>query len=254
MLHWQETHKDHETTFTEIKETLRHKTLEILKAADQGELPVTSSPYIILVVGVNGAGKTSTIGKLAAHYLSRNKSVMLAASDTYRAAAIEQLKSWGEKLKVKVVAHKHGSDPAAVAYDSVAAATARKADVLIIDTAGRLQSKEHLMKELAKIKRVINKDYPHAPHETLLVLDSTTGQNAFRQVEQFKEIVQITGIVMTKLDGTAKGGVIIGITDKYQLPIRFIGIGEKATDLRVFNAKEYIDNIFDQSSQKEQTS
>ena len=244
----QDSHSNEQPNLADIKETLRTKSLEILKKADQGDLSFAASPYIILIVGVNGVGKTSTIGKLAAHYLARNKSVMLAASDTYRAAAIDQLKSWGDKLNVKVISHKHGSDPAAVAYDSVAAATARKTDVLIIDTAGRLQSKEHLMKELAKIKKVISKDHPTAPHETLLVLDSTTGQNAFRQVEQFKEIVQITGIIVTKLDGTAKGGVVIGITDKYELPIRFIGLGEKASDLKVFNAVEFIDNIFEKSS------
>jgi fused signal recognition particle receptor len=203
-----------------------------------------SGPRVILIVGVNGVGKTTSIGKLAAHFLAEDRNVLLAAGDTFRAAAIEQLSVWGDRLGVDVVKHKQGSDPAAVAYDGVKAAVARKVDVLLIDTAGRLHSKAELMDELGKINRVIGKDLAGAPHETWLVVDATTGQNAVQQVKAFNEVTKLTGLVVTKLDGTAKGGVLLGITDQFQLPIRYIGVGEKAADLRRFQASDYVDSLF----------
>jgi fused signal recognition particle receptor len=212
------------------------------QAGDQSS-PVPS-PYVILVVGVNGVGKTTTIGKLAAHFIAQDKTVLLAAADTFRAAAIDQLQVWGQRLGVEVIKHQAGSDPAAVAYDGVKAAKARAIDVLLIDTAGRLHSKNELMDELGKINRTIGKDLPGAPHETWLVIDATTGQNAAMQVKAFREVVKLSGLVVTKLDGTAKGGVLIGIADEYQLPIRYIGVGEKAADLRAFDAGDYAESLF----------
>ena len=196
------------------------------------------------IVGVNGVGKTTTIGKLAAHFLAADKKVLLAAADTFRAAAIEQLSVWGERLGVDVVKHQAGSDPAAVAYDAVKAALSRGTDVLLIDTAGRLHAKAELMAELGKINRIIGRDLPGAPHETWLVVDATTGQNAVQQVKAFKEVVDLTGLVVTKLDGTAKGGVLIGITDQFGIPIRYVGVGEKAVDLRPFSPQEYVESLF----------
>lgn len=201
-------------------------------------------PKVILVVGVNGVGKTTTIGKIAAHFLAEGKKVMLCAADTYRAAAIDQLKIWGNRLDIKVVAHKEGADPGAVAFDGVKAAKTRNVDVLLIDTAGRLHNKTDLMNELVKIKKVLGKDLAGAPHETFLVLDATTGQNAFQQVHAFKKIVAITGLCVTKLDGTAKGGALIGVANEFSIPIRYIGVGEKASDLRQFKAKEFAQSIF----------
>lgn len=201
-------------------------------------------PWVILVVGVNGVGKTTTIGKLGAHFLAQDKKVLLAAGDTFRAAAIEQLEIWGKRLGVDVIRHKQGSDPAAVAYDAVKAAIARKVDILIIDTAGRLHSKSELMDELSKVTRVIGKDLPGAPHETWLVIDATTGQNAVHQVKAFREVSGVTGLVVTKLDGTAKGGVLIGIADQFNLPIRYVGVGEKAQDLRDFNPADFVESLF----------
>ncbi len=226
-----------------VREVLQKEISEIVKATDKPINQPQSGPLVILVVGVNGVGKTTSIGKLSAHFLAQDKSVLLCAADTYRAAAIDQLKVWGERTGVNVVAHKQGSDPAAVAYDAVKAAIARKIDVLLIDTAGRLHSKEDLMAELAKIKRVMGKDLPDAPHEVWLVVDATTGQNANMQVKAFNEVVDLSGLIVTKLDGTAKGGVIIGITDQYQLPIRYIGVGEKAADLRPFKAEEFAETL-----------
>ncbi|MBP6218291.1 MAG: signal recognition particle-docking protein FtsY [Oligoflexales bacterium] len=199
---------------------------------------------VILIVGVNGVGKTTTIGKLAAHYRAQGKSVLLCAADTYRAAAIDQLKIWGDRLGVKVISHEAGSDPAAVAFDAVASAKAKHVDILLIDTAGRLHNKTHLMAELQKIHRVIGKEIPGAPHDTLLILDATTGQNAFMQVKAFMEVVKLSGLCVTKLDGTAKGGVLLGLADQFQLPVQYIGIGEKATDLRRFNASEFAESLF----------
>lgn len=237
--------KDKEGGWDQVHPLLREKCLEIFNNHSKPEIKPDTGPRVILVVGVNGVGKTTTIGKLAAHFLAEDKHVLLCAADTFRAAAIDQLKVWGERLGVKVVAHQQGSDPAAVAYDGVKAAISRKADVLIIDTAGRLHSKKELMQELNKIKRVIGKDLPEAPHETWLVIDSTTGQNAFAQTRAFNDVVPLSGLVVTKLDGTAKGGVIIGVSDESGLPVRYIGVGEAAKDLRVFKAEDYLSSLFD---------
>jgi fused signal recognition particle receptor len=236
--------RDAEVEWEAVAAALKERAREILAAPQTPLAPAAQPPWVILVVGVNGVGKTTTIGKLAAHFLAADKKVLLAAADTFRAAAIEQLRVWGDRLGVDVVHHKSGSDPAAVAYDGVKAAMARGADVLLIDTAGRLHSKNELMAELGKINRVIGKDLPGAPHETWLVIDATTGQNAVAQVKAFREVVALTGLVVTKLDGTAKGGVLIGIADQFGLPIRYVGVGEKAADLRAFAAEDYVESLF----------
>ncbi len=200
---------------------------------------------VILVVGVNGVGKTTTIGKLARHLREdRGRKVVLAAADTFRAAAIDQLKVWGERAGAEVVAGPEGADPAAVAFDGVKVARERGADVLIVDTAGRLHNKAHLMAELGKIARVLGREVPGAPHETLLVLDATTGQNAIQQTKLFKETVPVTGIALTKLDGTAKGGVIVAIADTEQVPVKFIGVGERLDDLQPFDPQQFVDALF----------
>jgi fused signal recognition particle receptor len=204
----------------------------------------TDGPLVILVVGVNGAGKTTTIGKLAHRYLSEGQTVMLAAGDTFRAAAVEQLQAWGERNNVPVIAQHTGADSASVLFDALTAARARNVDVLLADTAGRLNNKAHLMEELEKIVRVIKKADPSAPHETLLVLDSGTGQNAVSQAREFDAAVGVTGIALTKLDGTAKGGVVFAIGQQTKRPIRYIGIGEGIEDLRPFNAREFVDALF----------
>ncbi|MBF0170867.1 MAG: signal recognition particle-docking protein FtsY [Nitrospinae bacterium] len=201
-------------------------------------------PRVILVIGVNGAGKTTTIGKLTARLTREGKSVLLAAGDTFRAAAIEQLATWAERSGADLVRHQQGSDPAAVVFDALAAAKARKRDVLIVDTAGRLHNKENLMKELEKIRRIIGREIPSAPHEVLLVLDGTTGQNAVNQARLFGEIIGVTGIVLTKLDGTAKGGVVINIMDQLRIPVKLIGVGEGIDDLRPFEPREFVEAIF----------
>ncbi|SUO97688.1 signal recognition particle-docking protein FtsY [Suttonella ornithocola] len=200
----------------------------------------THQPYVILMVGINGAGKTTTIGKLAHQFKSEGKKVMLAAGDTFRAAAVEQLQTWGERNNVPVIAQKTGADSASVAYDALQSAKARSIDVLIIDTAGRLHTQDHLMEELKKVKRVLQKLDGNVPHQTLLVIDAGNGQNALRQAQHFNEAMQLDGIVITKLDGTAKGGIIFAITEKLKLPIRFIGVGEKADDLRPFNVQDFV--------------
>jgi fused signal recognition particle receptor len=201
-------------------------------------------PYVILVIGVNGAGKTTTIGKLAALLQAQGLQVMLAAGDTFRAAAIEQLVSWGDRLRVPVIAQQPGADPASVIYDGLTAARARGMDVLIADTAGRLHTKDNLMAELAKIKRVLAKIDPSAPHETLMVLDATTGQNAISQVQTFHAAIGINSLAITKLDGTAKGGVLFALAEKLKLPIRFVGVGERVDDLQPFSASEFIEALF----------
>lgn len=208
----------------------------------RGEVP---KPYVILMVGVNGAGKTTSIGKLAQYFRAQNKRVILAAGDTFRAAAIEQLQVWGERVKVNVVAHQQGADPGAVAFDAYQSAKANNADVLIIDTAGRLQSKTNLMKELEKIARVLQKSDPTAPHETLLVLDAVTGQNGLSQAREFKKAVPLTGIVLAKLDGTAKGGIVFAIAKELKLPIKYIGTGEGVDDLAEFDAREFVEDLFE---------
>lgn len=237
--------QDEAASWEVVASSLKEKASAIM--GESQKIPLKKpekGPWVILVVGVNGVGKTTTIGKLAAHFLAADKKVLLAAADTFRAAAIEQLSVWGERLGVEVIKHQAGSDPAAVAYDGVKAALARDMDVLLIDTAGRLHAKAELMAELGKINRIIGRDLPGAPHETWLVVDATTGQNAVQQVKAFKEVVDLSGIIVTKLDGTAKGGVLIGITDQFGIPIRYIGVGEKAADLRVFQANEYVESLF----------
>ena len=202
------------------------------------------SPSVVLVVGVNGVGKTTTIGKLGCHFREQGKSVILAAADTFRAAATEQLTIWAERAGVPIVAHGEGADPAAVVFDAVASAKAKKADLLIVDTAGRLHNKAHLMEEIKKIRRVIDRDFPEAEVHVLLVLDGTTGQNGVTQARVFRDAVQLSGIVLTKLDGTAKGGVVVSIKEELQLPVYFVGVGEAKEDLQVFDAKEYAEAIF----------
>ncbi|MGB0166056.1 MAG: signal recognition particle-docking protein FtsY [Luteibaculum sp.] len=222
---------------------------EIAKLLDKGQrvdfTQEQAKPYVILVVGVNGVGKTTTIGKIAHQFKSAGKKVCLGAADTFRAAAINQLKIWGERVDVPVIAQEMGSDPASVAYDAVSSAVSQKADVVIIDTAGRLHNKSGLMAELGKIKRVISKVIPDAPHETLLVLDASTGQNAIEQAKQFTEVTQVNAIALTKLDGTAKGGVVIGISHQFDVPVKYIGIGEQMDDLQLFVPKAFADSLFE---------
>lgn len=209
------------------------------------ELPSTHKPHVILIVGVNGAGKTTTIGKLAHNFTLNGKKVLLGAADTFRAAAVEQLDIWSQRAKVAIVKHSMGADPSAVAFDAVQSAVAKDMDVVLIDTAGRLHNKIHLMDELSKIKRSVNKALPGSPHEVLLVLDGSTGQNALEQARQFTAATDVTAIAITKLDGTAKGGVVLAIADQFKIPVKFIGVGEKATDLLVFDKKEFVDSLFD---------
>lgn len=211
---------------------------------DNWDLPADHAPYVILVVGVNGVGKTTTIGKLAYQFKAAGKKVYLGAADTFRAAAVEQIAIWGERVGVPVIKQQMGSDPASVAYDTLQSAKANGADVVIIDTAGRLHNKVGLMNELKKIKDVMKKVVPTAPDEVLLVLDGSTGQNAFEQAKQFSAVTQITSLAITKLDGTAKGGVVIGISDQLKVPVKYIGLGERMEDLQLFNRKEFVDSLF----------
>ena len=228
----------------DLKPFLQARISEILTTGSDEIKVAENGPTVILVIGVNGVGKTTTIGKLASYYQGQGKSVMLAAADTFRAAAIDQLQVWGERTGTKVIAHEEGSDPAAVAFDAVKAAKARNIDVLLIDTAGRLQTKANLMEELKKINRVIQREIPEAPHETLLVLDATTGQNAISQANIFTKAAPITGVVLTKLDGTAKGGVVIGIKAELSMPVKWIGVGEGVEDLRPFVAEDFAKALF----------
>jgi fused signal recognition particle receptor len=209
------------------------------------ELPSGHKPHVILVVGVNGVGKTTTIGKLAHNFSVAGKSVLLGAADTFRAAAVDQLTIWSERTNVPIVKHAMGSDPSAVAFDAVQSGIAKGADVVLIDTAGRLHNKVHLMDELNKIKRSVNKALPGAPHEVMLVLDGSTGQNALEQVRHFTAATEVTAMTITKLDGTAKGGVVLAIANQFKIPVKFIGVGEKATDLLVFDKKEFVDSLFE---------
>ncbi len=208
------------------------------------DAPLPSKPYVILVVGVNGVGKTTTIAKLAYNFRKAGRSVLLGAADTFRAAAIEQLKIWSERAGVPMVSQQMGADPASVAYDTVKSAVAAGTDIVIIDTAGRLHNKVGLMNELSKIRRVMEKVVPSAPHEVLLVLDGSTGQNAFEQAKQFTAATEVNALAITKLDGTAKGGVVIGISDQFRIPVKYIGVGEKMEDLRIFNRYAFVDSLF----------
>lgn len=225
---------------------------EIAGLLSENDLPVTEDfiipqdkkPYVIMVVGVNGVGKTTTIGKLAYQFKKAGQSVLLGAADTFRAAAIDQLEIWAERVDVPVITQSMGSDPASVAFDTVAAGKTRNVDVVIIDTAGRLHNKVNLMNELSKVKRVMQKIIPEAPHEVLLVLDASTGQNAFEQAKQFTQATEVNALAITKLDGTAKGGVVIGISDQFKIPVKYIGIGEKMEHLQVFNKNEFVDSLF----------
>ncbi len=231
----------------ELDEILRQEITGLLldnPHAGSGNIDETKKPYVIMVVGVNGVGKTTTIGKLAHQFKSQGKNVVLGAADTFRAAATEQLTIWSDRVGVPIVKQGMGSDPASVAFDTVQSAVANQADVVIIDTAGRLHNKVNLMNELTKIKRVMQKVIPDAPHEILLVLDGSTGQNAFEQAKQFTAATEVNALAVTKLDGTAKGGVVIGISDQFQIPVKYIGVGEKMTDLQLFNGAEFVDSFF----------
>jgi fused signal recognition particle receptor len=230
------------STPAQVRVRLKQVLVEILSSTST-PFSVTSSPSTVLVVGVNGAGKTTTIGKLAHRLQQEGRKVMLAAADTFRAAAAEQLTIWGERAGIPVIKHKEGADPGAVVFDALSAAKARAADVLIVDTAGRLHTKSNLMEELKKIKRIMSRELPGAPQEVLLVLDATTGQNALVQARMFQEAVGVTGIVLTKLDGTAKGGIVFAISKELAIPVKFIGIGEAMEDLRAFDPKEFVEAL-----------
>lgn len=212
-----------------------------------GNIDESKKPYVIMVVGVNGVGKTTTIGKLAYQFKNQGKKVVLGAADTFRAAAVDQLTIWSERVGVPIIKQNMGSDPASVAFDTVQSAVSQEADVVLIDTAGRLHNKVNLMNELSKIKRVMQKVVPDAPHEILLVLDGSTGQNAFEQAKQFTAATEVNALAITKLDGTAKGGVVIGISDQFQIPVKYIGVGEKMTDLQAFNGTEFVNSFFSKS-------
>lgn len=241
--------KDKYVGVTELDNILRDEIAALLSENNTEDLkdfslPVDKKPYVILVVGVNGVGKTTTIGKLSAQFKAAGNKVILGAADTFRAAAVDQLKLWGERTGVEVISHGMNTDPASVAFDTVQKAVDQKADVVLIDTAGRLHNKVNLMNELTKIKRVIQKFIPEAPHEVMLVLDGSTGQNAMVQAKEFTKATDVNSLAITKLDGTAKGGVVIGISDQFKIPVKYIGVGEKVEDLQVFNRHEFVDSLF----------
>ncbi len=234
---------------SQLNAILQQEIAEMLTDAPSNEfetfdVPADKKPYVILVVGVNGVGKTTTIGKLAYNFKKAGKEVLLGAADTFRAAAVDQLTIWSERVQVPIVKKEMGSDPSSVAFDAVASGLARNSDVIIIDTAGRLHNKAHLMDELNKIKRVIAKKIPDAPHEVLLVLDGSTGQNALEQAKQFTQATDVSSLAITKLDGTAKGGVVLAITHQFKIPVKYIGVGEKMEDLQIFNKFEFVDSLF----------
>lgn len=240
---------DHYLNASELDRILKEEIAALLAENNTEDLkdfdtPEGIKPYVIMVVGVNGVGKTTTIGKLAAQYHKRGKKVVLGAGDTFRAAAVDQLKLWGERVGIPVISHGMNTDPASVAFDAVKQAVEMNADVVIIDTAGRLHTKVNLMNELSKIKRVIQKFIEVAPHEVMLVLDGSTGQNAMIQAREFTKATEVTSLAITKLDGTAKGGVVIGISDQFKIPVKYIGVGEKIDDLQVFNKYEFVDSLF----------
>jgi fused signal recognition particle receptor len=239
--------RDRYVNTSELDRILREEISGLLlenPQANTGNIDTSKKPYVIMVVGVNGVGKTTTIGKLAHQFKADGKKVVLGAGDTFRAAAVDQLTIWSERAGVTIVKQEMGSDPASVAFDTVQSAVAQNADVVIIDTAGRLHNKINLMNELSKIKRVMQKVIPDAPHEILLVLDGSTGQNAFEQAKQFTAATEVNALAVTKLDGTAKGGVVIGISDQFQIPVKYIGVGEKMQDLQLFNGTEFVDSFF----------
>ncbi|MFO7668141.1 MAG: signal recognition particle-docking protein FtsY [Bacteroidales bacterium] len=234
---------------SELNSILKEEIVALLEENNSGLVtafdgPLPSKPYVIMVVGVNGVGKTTTIGKLAYQFRKGGKKVILGAADTFRAAAVDQLSIWADRVGVDIVKQEMGSDPASVAYDTLSSAVASKADVVIIDTAGRLHNKLNLMNELSKINRVMQKVIPEAPHEILLILDGSTGQNAFEQARQFTLATQVNALALTKLDGTAKGGVVLGISDQFRIPVKYIGIGEKMDDLQIFDRVEFVDSLF----------
>lgn len=239
--------KDKYLNTSELDKILKNEIASLLaenNSSDFKDVEIKNPPYVIMVVGVNGAGKTTTIGKLAHQFQKDGKKVVLGAGDTFRAAAVDQLKTWGERAGVVVVSHGMNTDPAAVAYDAVKQGVEQKADVVIVDTAGRLHNKINLMNELSKIKNVMKKVHPEAPHEILLVLDGSTGQNAINQAREFSKATDVTALAITKLDGTAKGGVVIGISDQFKIPVKYIGVGEKPTDLQLFNKETFVESIF----------
>ncbi len=241
--------KDKYLGTSELNQILREEIAGLLSEVDSGDateftIPKDKKPFVIMVVGVNGAGKTTTIGKLASQFKKQGLKVVLGAADTFRAAAIEQLQVWADRVDVPMVRQNMGSDPASVAFDTITSAVTQNADVVIIDTAGRLHNKVNLMNELTKVKRVMQKVIDDAPHEVLLVLDGSTGQNAFEQAKQFTAATDVTSLAITKLDGTAKGGVVIGISDQFQIPVKYIGVGEGVDDLQVFNKYEFVDSFF----------
>lgn len=234
---------------SELNQLLKSEIAELLaenKSVDSELLPdkKDSNPYVIMVVGVNGVGKTTTIGKLAYLYKNAGKTVVIGAADTFRAAAVDQISIWADRVGVPIIKQQMGADPASVAFDTLTSAKASNADVVIIDTAGRLHNKINLMNELSKIKKVMQKVIPDAPHEVLLVLDGSVGQNAFEQAKEFTKSTEVTALALTKLDGTAKGGVVIGISDQFKIPVKYIGVGEKVTDLQIFNRFEFVDSLF----------
>ena len=233
----------------DVKEEIRNIVADLLSGGE--ELDMITVPSVILVIGVNGVGKTTSIGKMAAMFKAEGKKVILGAADTFRAAAIDQLEIWADRADVDIVKHKEGADPAAVVFDTIAAGKARNADMIICDTAGRLHNKKNLMEELAKIYRVIDRQLPYADREVLLVLDATTGQNAVNQAKEYKDVAEITGIILTKLDGTAKGGVVLAIKNDLKVPVKFIGVGEGIDDLRPFNAKAFADGLFEEDKVEE---
>ncbi|MCX6193638.1 MAG: signal recognition particle-docking protein FtsY [Cytophagales bacterium] len=241
--------RDKYVSTEELDKVLREEVAALLEENQSSSLEnaftePAQKPYVIMVVGVNGVGKTTTIGKLASQFHQNGLKVVLGAADTFRAAAVDQLKLWGERVGVPVIDHGMNTDPAAVAFDAVKQAVEMNADIVIIDTAGRLHTKVNLMTELGKIKRVIQKFIPEAPHEVMLVLDGSTGQNAFIQAQEFTKVTEITSLAITKLDGTAKGGVVIGISDQFKIPVKYIGVGEKISDLQVFNKTTFVDSLF----------
>jgi len=228
----------------QLKEALKNKILSLLDIKTPASETIFTKPHVIMVIGVNGVGKTTTIGKLAAKFMESGKKVLIAASDTFRAAAVEQLDIWAQRAGVDIVKHKDKADPAAVAYDSIEAAVARGADIVLVDTAGRLHTRVNLMEELKKIKRTIAKKLPDAPHEILLILDATTGQNALPQAQMFNDALGVTGIALTKLDGTAKGGIVVSICSSLEIPLKYVGIGEKIEDLQEFDPISFVDALF----------